>query len=137
MRTMPTDMIELTRKEGDALWWACDAFFDFCTKLLESDEPELDPDLLGALVWAGNALRESLKSAGVDRAIERFPRSDIGCVRRILGATIDMDDEFLQLPFDPDQWTSRVQWEQACEQTSRTTTILGELMKQIRELEAN
>ncbi len=52
MRTMPTDMIELTRKEGDALWWACDAFFDHCTKLLESDDSELDSDLLAAIVWA-------------------------------------------------------------------------------------
>ena len=41
MRTLPTDMIELTRQEGDALWWACDAFFDHCGQLLldESNEP--------------------------------------------------------------------------------------------------
>ncbi len=134
---MPTDMIELTRKEGDALWWACDAFFDHCTKLLESDDSELDSDLLAAIVWAGNALRESLRSAGVDRAIERFPYSDIGCVRLILTATIDMDHDFLQLPFDPGQWTTRTKWEQACEQTSRTTTILRELMTKISELESN
>lgn len=131
MRTLPTDMIELTRQEGDALWWACDAFFDHCGQLLldESDEPGRNQ--LAAATWAGNALRESLKSAGVDRTIERFLGSDAGTVRMILEATISMDDTFLALPFKEQDWESRNHWMQACEQTRRTSSSLRDLLAQI------
>ncbi|MDG2200632.1 MAG: hypothetical protein P8K80_05570 [Phycisphaerales bacterium] len=131
MRTLPTDMIELTRQEGDALWWACDAFFDHCGQLLLDETNEPDRNALTAATWAGNAIRESLKSAGVDRTIERFPRSDVEAVRIILDATISMDDSFLNLPFKEQDWESRSHWMQACEQTRRTSSSLRDLLAQM------
>jgi len=133
MRTLPTDMIELTRLEGDALWWACDAFFDHCGQLLLDETDAPDRTHLAAATWAGNALRESLKSAGVDRTIERFPSSDTCAVRMILKTTICMDDAFLALPFREQDWESHEQWEQACDQTHRTSTVLRGLLKQLND----
>ena len=131
MRTLPTDMIELTRLEGDALWWACDAFFDHCGQLLLDEVDSPGRAHLAAATWAGNAIRESLKSAGVDRTIERFPSSDADAVRMILRTTIRMDDAFLALPFMEQDWESHEQWKQASEQTRRTSTAHRGLMSQL------
>ena len=69
MKTLPTDFIELTRDQGDALWWACDAWFDHCSLLINDPGTIVDRALLAASNAAGNALRSSLQTAGVDRTI--------------------------------------------------------------------
>ena len=137
MKTIPTKTIEMTRDQGDALWWACDAFFDHCSGLMSSKDFQPDRLLVSSLAFAGNAIRESLRTAGVDRAIERFATADSGEVRTIIVAVIAMDDEFLSLPYDTAQWSSRETWEQARSQTERTTSGLREILACLDELELN
>ena len=113
MKTLPTDYIELTREQGEALWWACDAWFDHCARLLAEPAPTVDRPLLAACVVAGNALRASLQTAGVDRTIERFARSDAEAVARLVTSVAAMDDDFLDAEWDSSRWSSRDEWDEA------------------------
>jgi len=128
MKTMPTDYIELTRQQGDALWWACDAWFDHCARLLENDDTAVDKQLLAGSVFAGNALRASLQTAGVDRTIERFAREDSNTVARLASSIVAMDAEFLADEWDETRWATRDSWEEARAQITRTSSALQEIL---------
>ena len=128
MKTLPTDFIELTQGQGDALWWACDAWFDHCSHLINDPDTVMDRALLAASSAAGNALRASLQTAGVDRTVERFPVADAEAVRRIIAGVTSMDAGFLALEWDEERWPSRETWSQARHQVQRSMELLGEIL---------
>ncbi len=134
MKTLPTDFIELTRDQGDALWWACDAWFDHCSLLINDPGTVVDRALLAASNAAGNALRSSLQTAGVDRTIERFPGADAGAIRRIIAGVMSMDSGFLALEWDEDRWPSREKWSQVRQQVQRSLKLLEEILDTLDDL---
>ena len=128
MKTLPTDYIELTREQGDALWWACDAWFDHCSQLLHDEDAVIDHALLAACVIAGNALRASLQTAGVDRTIERIARTDAMAVTQLVTAVVAMDSDFLEADWDPTRWATQSDWDEARTQIARSTSALKEIL---------
>ena len=134
MKTLPTDFIELTRDQGDALWWACDAWFDHCSLLINDPVTVVDRALLAASNAAGNALRSSLQTAGVDRTIERFPIADAGAIRRIISGVMSMDSGFLALEWDEERWPSREKWSQVRQQVQRSLKLLEEILDTLDDL---
>jgi len=134
MKTLPTDFIELTRDQGDALWWACDAWFDHCSLLINDPVTVVDRALLAASNAAGNALRSSLQTAGVDRTIERFPVADAGAIRRIISGVMSMDSGFLALEWDEERWPSREKWTQVRQQVQRSLKLLEEILDTLDDL---
>ena len=134
MKTLPTDFIELTRDQGDALWWACDAWFDHCSLLINDPVTVVDRALLAASNAAGNALRSSLQTAGVDRTIERFPVADAGAIRRIISGVMSMDSGFLALEWDEERWPSREKWSQVRQQVQRSLKLLEEILDTLDDL---
>ena len=133
MKTLPTDYIELTREQGEALWWACDAWFDHCAQLLAETDPVIDRRLLAASVMAGNALRASLQTAGVDRTIERFAREDSDAVARLVTSVVTMDNDFLEAEWDSSRWPSQEEWNEARAQIMRSTSSLHEILALLNE----
>lgn len=134
MKTLPTDFIELTRDQGDALWWACDAWFDHCSLLINDPGTVVDRSLLAASNAAGNALRSSLQTAGVDRTIERFPVADTAAIRRIIAGVMSMDSGFLALEWDEERWPSRDNWTQVRQQVQRSLKLLEEIIDTLDDL---
>ena len=133
MKTLPTDYIELTREQGEALWWACDAWFDHCSRLLDDVDAVIDHALLAACIIAGNALRASLQTAGVDRTVERFARTDSEAVTQLVTAVVAMDNDFLEADWDQARWATRSDWDEARKQIQRSTTALKEILALIDE----
>ena len=133
MKTLPTDYIELTREQGDALWWACDAWFDHCARLLSEPDSVIDRGLLAACVMAGNALRTSLQTAGVDRTIERFARDDADAVTQLVASVVAMDNDFLEAEWDSSRWPSQEEWNEARTQILRSTASLREILALLNE----
>jgi uncharacterized protein (DUF58 family) len=133
MKTLPTDYIELTREQGEALWWACDAWFDHCSRLLDDVDAVIDHALLAACIIAGNALRASLQTAGVDRTVERFARTDSEAVTQLVTAVVAMDNDFLEADWDQARWATRSDWDEARTQIQRSTTALKEILALIDE----
>ncbi len=134
MKTLPTDFIELTRDQGDALWWACDAWFDHCSLLINDPGTVVDRSLLAASNAAGNALRSSLQTAGVDRTIERFPVADTAAIRRIIAGVMSMDSGFLAQEWDEERWPSRENWTQVRQQVQRSLKLLEEIIDTLDDL---
>ena len=128
MKTLPTDYIELTRDQGDALWWACDAWFDHCAKVLQDPDVAVDRLVLATCIIAGNALRSSLQTAGVDRTVERFARSDSEAVTQLVAAIVAMDNDFLDAQWDQSRWATEAEWNEARTQIQRSTTALKEIL---------
>ena len=135
MKTLPTDFIELTRDQGDALWWACDAWFDHCSLLLKDPCTSIDRALLAASNAAGNALRSSLQTAGVDRTVERIPTTDAAAIRRIITGVMSMDSGFLALDWDENRWPSREKWSQVRQQVQHSLEQLEDILMTIDDIQ--